>query len=270
MATTLKEAVVKNSKVEGECRVWTGAMTSRGRPVATYEGETGKVTVDLHRHLAGKKFNLPKGKRVSIATTCGNPRCISPAHIEVVKVKKPRIKKVVHINSQSKNMELNQQVFRLIINHSKQEIILKTGISYFVVNSILSNTAMLPFFQIVLESYLGAEVLATLRESEMSNRKMREKYKISSFAVKFIKSGLDFDIKDEEEYLLLLSQCVVVGEHLLWNGRVVNGTPVAPLVNGALRNARKIFVYSITGIIPNHDLQCNCGFDGCINPWHLE
>lgn len=270
MATTLKEAVIENSKIEGACRVWTGNVTKRGRPIATYHSDTGAVMIDIQRYLAGKKFNLPSGKRVGITTTCGNPRCINSAHIEIAKIKRPRVKQFVRFDNKSRDVELNKQVFELVINHKKQDISDITGLSYYHISTILSNTVMLPFFQLKLEEYLGQELLMFLRSSDLSDRTIRKKYKLTSFALEFIKSGVSFDIRDDQEYITLLSQCFVMGDHLLWNGNVVNGTPVAPLVSGALRNARKMFVYSVTGQLPEHDPVCNCGFENCINPWHME
>lgn len=270
MATTLKEAVAKNSKVEGDCRVWTGSVTSRGRPVVTYTGEDGLVTVDIHRYLVGKKYDLPSNKRVSITTTCGNPKCISSSHLQVNPVKKPRTKKAVRLATKTREVEVNKEVFALAVNNKKKDIKAATGLSLFQVNSVLNNKAMYPYFEVKLEEYLGTEVFDLIKVKNLSGRTLMEKFKLSRFAVDFIKSGVSFDIKDQDGYFKLLSQCYIVGEHLVWDGKVMNGSPVASLGFGALRNAKKLFVYSVTGEDLEHEPQCNCGFENCINPWHLE
>lgn len=270
MATTLKEAVAKNSKVEGDCRVWTGSVTNRGRPVVTYTSEDGLVTVDIQRYLIGKKHNLPSHKRVSITTTCGNPKCISSSHLQMNPVKKPRTKKTVRLDCKTRDVEVNKKVFDLAITHKKKDIASETGLSIFQVNSVLNNKAMLPYFGLMLEDYLAAKETLLAEASELSDRTLMEKYKLSRFAINFIKSGESSNIHDQEAYLNLLSQCYVVGEHLVWGGKVMNGTPVYSLWTGALRNAKKLFVYSVSGEEPDHELQCNCGFESCINPYHLE
>lgn len=270
MATTLKEAVAKNSMVMGDCRVWIGSVTKRGRPVVTYSVEDGLITVDIQRYLVGKKYDLPSNKRVSITTTCGNPKCISSSHLQVNPVKKPRTKKVVRLDCKTRDVEINKKVFGLAITHKKKDIKTETGLSIFQVNSVLNNKAMLPYFELMLEDYLAAKEILLAEASALSDRTLMSKYSLSRFAINFIKSGASFDIKDQGAYLDLLSQCYVVGEHLIWNGKVMNGAPVYSLWTGALRNAKKLFVYSVTGEEIDYEPQCNCGFENCINPYHLE
>lgn len=269
MTMTLKEKVAKNSSVQGECLLWGGSVTKWGRPVA-YITEKGVVKqVDLQLHLARKKFDLPCDTKVKITTTCGNPNCITKKHIEIGKVEKSH-KGRKKRGTKCADADLNIAVFRLLATHTPEQILLHTSISLTTLKYIMRNKAMLPFLQMRLQWHLGDVPLSSLWDSPLTDNQLKIKYGISQYAVEFIRSKQSFSIFDEDRFVNLLRECYVMGEHLVWKGKVLHNTPLLKTTGSYHKNAVKEFKCAVTGIYPYKTPSCICGEVDCINPFHLE
>lgn len=266
---TLKEVVAANSKVEGKCRLWSKNLV-RGRPIAIFTGEDGvQQRVDLHVYLGRKKFDLQPNQRVSFRTTCGNPNCINSAHLELKTV--DRKLSGAYKSAKCSDMELNQKVFSLLVSESQMTISRVLGITRGVTLRIMKNTAMLPFFQLKLQAYLKDVTIEALRNSGMTSREMRVKYGLSHYAADFILSEQNYPTYDEPLYIDLLSNCIVLGDHLEWAGKVVNGGAVSNyLSGGAWQSAVSLMYYCATKVKPTNIPKSNCGCENCMNPYHLE
>lgn len=261
---TLKEQVIKHSHVAGECRLWTGAMSRTKRPITNVEKDGKTKLVDIQLFLARKKFSLANNIRVGIKTTCGNPNCINVNHVELVPITRAstprnRTDSVVSV------AENNINVFKLAVTNPVEVIARDTNISKGSVLRILKNEAMLPYFQMRIEHFCG-EPLEKLRT--LSVEALREKG-LAQKAIAYIQSEHNFRIVDEDLYLKVLSHCKVLGEHLVWNGEFINDIPVIRELSGRRRSAVKLFLSSVTGK-QQDNIICACGYDGCINPYHLE
>jgi hypothetical protein len=74
--------VERRCEEDGDCLLWTGAVSSCGAPVMTFTNDLGKKpTLQMRRKVwearTGKK--IPKGRYVTY--TCNNPKCLE--HLEL-------------------------------------------------------------------------------------------------------------------------------------------------------------------------------------------
>lgn len=66
---------------DGDCMLWTGALTATG--AGHFFESTARGIVLAHRFAFEKKFGpIPKGKVVK--QTCGNNACVADAHLKLV------------------------------------------------------------------------------------------------------------------------------------------------------------------------------------------
>lgn len=73
--------IEQHLRFEGDCRLWTGSITSGGPIIGMY------VKDDMWRMVAVRKLiyedeigPLPPGTRFRLEAACGNPRCVAPHH----------------------------------------------------------------------------------------------------------------------------------------------------------------------------------------------
>lgn len=271
MAKTLKEIVAEKSVIQGDCRLWQGTMAKNNRPITSLaDGYGGRKYVDLQLYLARKKFNLADNQRVNIITTCGNPNCISKDHIELGEIQRKRKNNTFIRKSSKSNIEYNKRVFDLIVKHKVTEVSRISELSVYLVKSILANSAMYPYFQLRLEQHLGEVSIDALRESVEDEDKLRCRYNLSRFAMDFIRSEQRFAVRDEDLFVQLLSQCEVYGEHLIWGGDYFLKQPLIKTFGNYKKNAKKLFVYAVTGVKPVKIPRSICNCSNCINPFHME
>lgn len=264
MAKTLKEIVASNSRMHGDCRVWTGPLV-RGRPSARQFINGKYVNTDLQRYLAIKKFGLDPNTPVSLRTTCGNPNCITKEHIELVK-REIKTKPSSLMLSVFNDMEANKTVFELAVTKGYRLIGNALNISHTSVRTMLKNEAMLPFFQLKLQEHTG-KTLTELRSEDIDE--VVAKYKLSKFAREFIESGQTFNLHDETLYCNLLDDCKVFKSHLIWVGETSHGTPVSTALDNYRRNALSLFMFAAFGFSIKGEYNVKCGFENCINPFHV-
>lgn len=83
MDDILKRRIMAKIRIEGDCWLWTGCTVSKTRPdpVIKFNSKTIRVRRVLYEESHG-----PLGKRY-LRSTCGHPRCVNPAHTEVVVAK---------------------------------------------------------------------------------------------------------------------------------------------------------------------------------------
>lgn len=264
MAKTLKEIVASNSRVQGECRLWTGSLV-RGRPSARQVIRGKYVNTDIQRYLAIKKFDLDPNTPVSLQTTCGNPRCITKAHIELVK-RETKLKPLYTMNNFLNEMDTNKKAFEMAVTKGYRLIGKALDTTHTSVRLLLlQNEAMLPYFQLKLQEYTGV-TLAELRSEDLEA--VVTKYKLSKFARDYIASGQTFNFHDEELYCRLLDECKVFKSHLIWAGETSHGTPVSKALDNYSRNALSLFMFAAFGFSAKGTYQVKCGFENCINPFH--
>lgn len=271
MAKTLKEIVAEKSIVRGDCRLWQSTMAKNNRPITSIaDGLGGRKYIDLQLYLARKKFHLADNQRVNIITTCGNPNCITASHIEIGGIQRKRKSGAFIRKSSKSNIENNKCVFDLIVSHKSTEVSRISGLSVYLVKQILSNNAMFPYFQLCLEKHLGEVGLDELRRSVEADHKLKSQYNISRFAIDFIRSEQRYSIRDEDLFLEILSQCEVYGDHLVWGGDYLLKQPVIKTWGNYKKNAKKLFSYAVTGVMPERIPKVTCGCVNCINPFHME
>lgn len=70
---------------EGECLLWRQSVGSHGYAQANLEGKPGSL---VKNYIFTRLLGAELGAKRVIALTCGNKRCISPAHIESMTVGK--------------------------------------------------------------------------------------------------------------------------------------------------------------------------------------
>lgn len=270
MAKSLKEAVLNNSHVEGDCRIWDGAIINGKRPVANISLPDGtKKIVDLQRHLAIKRFNLPVDKRISLTTSCGNPRCITGDHI-VLLDKRPSSERTKCYNRDSKtqNMEFNKAVMRHSLSGGIDYVADNTGLTLNVILRIRQkNTCMLPYFYELMRMHLGVKKMQEIALSDKNKVEMRSYFGVPDFVVKVLKENEFPPIRDFDLYNKLLDECNAYKEHLVWKGKFLRGEPVSNALDGTYRSARKLMTYALFGTPLDSQGESECGFEHCINTY---
>lgn len=264
---TLKELVAKKSRVDGECRIWLGHLTKEHcRPYAYPTIDGKRKGVDIHRYLAIKKFSLAPREYAKVITTCGNPRCINMKHIQIVKIERGK-RSTSNSGVKKANVELNMEVFKLLVTQSTNSIAEQLKIDRGLVYRILTNNAMLPYFQLCIQWHTGLS-MAELRELNLTTQSLKLQ-RLSNKAIRYIQSEQDYRIVDEDAYLDVLKQCDVVGDHLVWLGELKDGIPTYKTFGGHRKNAAQQMYFAQYGA-KSERIACMCGTKHCINPLHLE
>lgn len=270
MAKSLKEAVLNNSHIQGECRIWDGSMRYGKRPQALITQPDGsKKWVDLQRHLAIKRFNLPVDKRISLTTSCGNPRCINGDHLILLeKVIRPETTRMSMRARKNADMSLNKAVMMYSLDGGIDYVADKTGLSLGVILRIRQkNSCMYPYFFELMRAKLGSKKMQEIALSDKNKVEMRSYFEVPDFVVKMLKENDYPPIHDFDLYNALLDECSAYMEHLVWNGKFLHGEPVSKALDGTYRSARKLMTYALFGTPLDSQGESECGFQHCINPY---
>lgn len=263
MAKTLKEIVASNSRMHGDCRIWTGT-TLRCRPFVRQFIDGKHINTDLQRYLAIKKFDLDPNAQISLRTTCGNPNCITKDHIIVMK-RETKSRQLSSLQGLTNDMGLNKLAFTLAVTKGYRLMAKELNATFTFAKRLLKNEVMLPFFQVKLQEHTGM-TLAELRSEDIDE--VVAKFKLSKFAREFIESGQTFNLHDEALYCRLLDECKIFNSHLIWVGETSHGTPVSMALDNYRRNALSLFMFAAFGFSIKGEYKVKCGFENCINPFH--
>lgn len=270
MAKSLKEAVQNNSHIDGDCRIWNGYMRYGKRPQADIKCPDGSIKqVDLQRHLAIKRFNLPVDKRVSLTTSCGNPRCINGDHLVLLKHKvQKKETKLSRRTRKNVDMATNKAVMLHSIGGGIDYVADKTGLSLGLILRIRQkNSCMLPYFYELMRTHIGSDKMREIALSDKNKVAMRSFFEVPDFVVKVIKENEFAPIHDFDLYSALLDECKAYMEHLVWNGKFLQGEPVSKAFDGTYRSARKLMAYALFGTPIDSQESGQCVFENCINPY---
>lgn len=261
---TLSERVKEGLTVEGDCLVWKGAMSGNTPVISKRRADGTYRNVSVRFLLARKKFeNITE--RIRLKTSCGNPRCVKREHIELgTMVNKERR---VRSGSPKADMKMNKEVFTLAISMTADVMAEKVNYSAAAIRNVLKmNTAMYPYFNLQLRRLRDVDAILN---DDRSDSAIMDEYRISPFALAFIKENKTYKIADEELYLNLLDECEVHNDHLVWVGEFQGATPITRMFNTG-RKANALFVSAVYGgNYQDVDLKCSCGYEGCINPYHI-
>lgn len=261
---SLSDRVKANIEMVDGCLIWKGAM-SGNTPVVTKRRADGTYrNVSVRFLFARKKFD-DINERTRLKTSCGNPRCVHREHIELgTMVKKERRNRK---GSPKSDIKLNKEVFTLAISMTADVMAEKVNYSAAAIRNVLRmNTAMYPFFDCQLRKLRDVE---EIRNDDRSDSVIMDEYRLSPFALAFIKENKEYHIADEELYLKLLDECEVHNDHLVWVGEFQGKTPITRAFNTG-RKATNLFISAVFGgNYQDVDLKCSCGYEGCINPYHI-
>lgn len=261
---TLSERVKEGLTVEGDCLVWKGAMSGNTPVISKRRADGTYRNVSVRFLFARKKFE-DITERTRLKTSCGNPRCVNREHIELgTMVNKERR---VRRGSPKADMKLNKEVFTLAVTMTADVMAEKVNYSAAAIRNMLKmNTAMYPYFNLQLGRLRDVDAI---RNDDRSDSVIMDEYRISPFTLAFIKDNKDYKIADEELYLNLLNECEVHNDHLVWVGEFNGATPITRMFNTG-RKANALFVSAAYGgNYQDVDLKCGCGYEGCINPYHI-
>ena len=243
LAERVKAKVVR----EGECLIWKGAMSGNS-PVIGKRLSSGNYTNLNIRTARGMKFFPDTTANTRFTTTCGNPRCIAKEHIILGTAKKQGERRVRRGDIKS-NMEANKKLFSLVVHTEASYLDVEINVSCSTILKMLKmNTCMYPYFLMKLEEHCD---LDEVRDSDQSDSWIKQKFKLSTFALNFIRTckdkgyekayKRDDSIDAEMEYIEFLDNCEVHNDHLVLKG----GVDITP------------------------PYKCTCGYDGCVNPLHI-
>jgi hypothetical protein len=85
-------------KIEGECWLWTGALTDDGYGLVNING----VNKRAHRVVFEEQVRKLSSKEL-LSATCSNRNCVNPAHMEILSPENLR-----HRNQAARNAALSQ------------------------------------------------------------------------------------------------------------------------------------------------------------------
>ena len=242
IADRVKAKVVR----EGECLIWKGAMSGNS-PVIGKRLSSGNYTNLNIRTARGMKLFPDTTANTRFTTTCGNPRCIAKEHIILGTAKKQDERRVRRGDTKS-NMEANKKLFSLVVHTEASYLDVEINVSCSTILKMLKmNTCMYPYFLMKLEEHCD---LDEVRDSDQSDTVIKLKYKLSTFALNFIRKCNEGELEKaykrgdsidtEMEYIELLDNCEVHNDHLV----LKDGVDITP------------------------PYQCTCGYEGCVNPLH--
>lgn len=261
---TLSERVKEGLTVEGDCLVWKGAMSGNTPVISKRRADGTYRNVSVRFLLARKKFeNITE--RTRLKTSCGNPRCVKREHIELgTMVNKERR---VRSGSPKADMKMNKEVFTLAISMTADVMAEKVNYSAAAIRNVLKmNSAMYPYFNLQLGRLRDVDAI---RNDDRSDGAIMNEYRISPFALAFIKENKEYNIADEELYLKLLDECEVHNDHLVWVGEFQGKTPISRAFNTGRKATNLLISAVFGGNYQEVDLKCSCGYEGCINPYHI-
>lgn len=243
---SLSERVKAKVVREGECLIWKGAMSGNS-PVIGKRLSGGNYTNLNIRTARGMKLFPDTTANTRFTTTCGNPRCIAKEHIILGTAKKQGERRVRRGDTKS-NMEANKKLFSLVVHTEASYLDVEINVSCSTILKMLKmNTCMYPYFLMKLEEHCD---LDEVRDSDQSDSWIKQKFKLSTFALNFIRTCKDKgyekaykrgdSIDTEMEYIELLDNCEVHNDHLV----LKDGVDITP------------------------QYKCTCGYEGCVNPLH--
>lgn len=262
---TISERVKANIEMVDGCLIWKGAMSGNSPVIGKRMADGSYRNVNVRYLFARKKFDGIT-ERTRLKPSCGNPRCVHREHIELGTT--PTKERRARSGSQKSNMQRNKELFTLAVYLTAEKMVEKANVSAGAIRNMLNhNTAMYPFFAYQLRQLRDVEAI---RNDDRSNQEMMNEYNLSPFALKFIRAGNDYRLKDEDLYLKLLDECEVHNDHLVWVGEYQGATPITR----AFKRGRKVdglFVSSVYGgNYQEVELKCSCGYNGCVNPYHFN
>ncbi|HMM73890.1 MAG TPA: hypothetical protein PKC22_16980 [Rhodocyclaceae bacterium] len=71
----MRQWLLENVRIRDDCRIWAGAVDSRGQPVVMWDGKNYKA-----RRLLGSLLGLMTDASHLSWTFCGDRRCLAPEH----------------------------------------------------------------------------------------------------------------------------------------------------------------------------------------------
>lgn len=243
---SLSERVKAKVVREGECLIWKGAMSGNS-PVIGKRLSSGNYTNLNIRTVRGMKLFSGTTVNTRFTTTCGNPRCIAKEHIILGTAKKQGERRVRRGDTKS-NMEANKKLFSLVVHTEASYLDVEINVSCSTILKMLKmNTCMYPYFLMKLEEHCD---LDEVRDSDQSDSWIKQKFKLSTFALNFIRTckdkgyekayKRDGSIDVEMEYIEFLDNCEVHNDHLV----LKDGVDITP------------------------PYKCSCDYEGCVNPLH--
>lgn len=261
----LSERIKEKLVQEGDCLIWTGAMVGRSPVIGVRQDDGSYRNLNI-RAFRGSKMYEGTTLTTLFKTTCGNPRCVAKDHIIKGNVREGR--SFFRPNAKKNSMAVNKQIFDMALTVPAEDMVDEVGLATTAIRKILAdNTAMYPYFTIRLAQHCDIDAVKAFEGSQNAARAL---FNISQFAYRFIKDGRMQTVRDEDVYVELLDDCEVRGEHLVWVGDTNGDTPVSGAL-GRRRDAFKLFVASVHGAPKSHLIDgCSCGFEGCVNPFHVE
>ncbi len=261
----LSERVKAKLVQEGDCLIWKGAMVGQS-PVIGVRQEDGSYRNLNIRAFRGTKIYEGTTLTTIFKTSCGNPRCVAKEHIILGS---PLAGRTFFRAGAKKNlMDVNKKIFDLAVTMAAEDMADEVGLAPTAIRKILAeNTAMYPYFTIRLAAHCNLEDVKAFTGTQNA---AREYFNISQFAWRFVKGNKMQTVRDEEMYIKLLDECEVRGPHLVWVGDTAGGTPVSGALGSKRRDAFKLLVAAVHGGSKSHLFEgCSCGFEGCINPFHV-
>lgn len=271
MDERIKEAINKRAEtLDNGCVRWTGPI-ARGQPKFGYMTETGKRRqLNPQRTILVDKLGLDPNKQYSYITTCGDPLCVNPEHIEL---SKRSYERKVHTARKIKcsNMKTHKAVLS-ILTLGADAIASKLRIDTGMINRLRQHSVMYPYLQHKIVEALPKDVtLSAVREFQISRERLLKLSGFKLFVMDYIYSENNYPVFAFDLYDKLLDECAVVGEHLFWLGDKDNdGEPVFTLVGGKTVSARGAFMHALFGSNIEENYRCTCGSKDCVNPYHLE
>lgn len=247
----LSERIQEKLTRDGDCIIWKGAMAG-GSPVIA-KLKDGKWRNMNIRAMQGVKRYPDTTLKTRFKTSCGNPRCVTPAHI--ILGSQSFVTRRCRSGTKKANTENNIAIFKAMVQGGVEEAVTAANLSHGTTTQILyDNMAMYPYFYTLLNEVCDVEAI---KSSDKSHALLAETYNISLFAVEFLRKYNFSPIYDLDMFERLLMNCEVHKEHLIWVGEEVDD------VVGMLYKA------AFGAAIPNGAKKV-CDYDHCVNPYHYE
>ncbi len=212
---SLSERVKAKVVREGECLIWKGAMSGNS-PVIGKRVSSGKYTNLNIRTVRGIKLFPDTTANTRFTTTCGNPRCIAKEHI-ILGTAKKQVERRVRRGDTKSNMEANKKLFSLVVHTEATYLSVEINVSYSTILKMLKmNTSMYPYFLMKLEEHCNIE---EVRDSDQSDSWIKQKFKLSTFALNFIRTCKDkgYEKAYKRMYARISSGTLEKSDFLKWS-----------------------------------------------------